>query len=294
MDNPAGGPPPVLPERPEGLDPPAAPAPPPVEPDVPGWPLWTAFVALLSAFVLSSVLGAIVYSLADGAGYDTDELPIGYMTAANLALQASLLGCAVLYARLYGGAEPARFGLRPVRWRTGLKWGAAALFAFYVFQALWVTALGLENETDQITERLEADPSTATVAGIAIFAVVIAPIVEEVFFRGFVFGALRSSLNPWWAAALAGLLFGGVHAFGSPIGFLVPLALLGFLLCLLYWKTGSLLPCMAVHVVNNSIALSVALGWGWQIPLLIAGGMAAVAGIVLPFVRSNRRVAAAA
>lgn len=292
-DDPIGRPPPALPERPEALGPPPEP-PPSRDPGGPGWPLWTAFVALITAFVLGNVLGGIVYGIADASGYDVDDPPAGYLMAANLVFQGSLLASALMFARFYGGVSAAKLGLRPVRFLTGLTWAAAALIAYYVFQAVWISALGLENESDEITDRLEADPSTATVVGIAIFAVVIAPIVEEVFFRGFVFGALRSSMPPVAAAAGTGLLFGGVHAFGSPIGFLVPLAMLGFLLSLLYWKTGSLLPCIALHVVNNSVALSVALGWGWQIPVLTAAALAAVAGILLPVVRSNGRRAAPA
>ena len=39
--------------------------------------------------------------------------------------------------------------------------------------------------------------------------------------------------------------------------FLVPLGVFGALLCLLYHRTGSLLPCMALHALNNSLALGV-------------------------------------
>ncbi len=291
-DDPIGRPPPALPERPEALGPP--PEPPRRDPGGPGWPMWTAFLALVCAFVLGNVLGGVVYGIADANGYDVDDPPAGYLTAANLLFQGSLLASALLFARLYGGVSAAKLGLRPVGWLAGLKWAAAALAAYYVFQAVWLSVLGLEDESDDITDRLQADPSVATVASIAVFAVVIAPIVEEVFFRGFVFGALRSSLSPAGAAAGTGLLFGGVHVFGSPIGFLVPLAMLGFLLSLLYWKTGSLLPCIALHVVNNAIALSVALGWGWQIPLLLAGALGTVAAILAPIVRRGARATAAA
>jgi membrane protease YdiL (CAAX protease family) len=57
------------------------------------------------------------------------------------------------------------------------------------------------------------------------------------------------------AAILSGIVFGGVHLGSSPIGYLVPLAFFGVGLCLLYEWTGSLYPPIALHALNNSIAL---------------------------------------
>jgi CAAX protease family protein len=62
---------------------------------------------------------------------------------------------------------------------------------------------------------------------------------------------------------------------------LVPLAALGFALCLLYRYTGSLYPCIAAHSLNNSLAFGALEGWGWQIPVLMAGALAAIALLAL-------------
>jgi membrane protease YdiL (CAAX protease family) len=58
---------------------------------------------------------------------------------------------------------------------------------------------------------------------------------------------------------------------------LVPLAGLGFALCLLYRYTGSLYPCIAAHSLNNSLAFGDLEGWGWQIPVLAGCALAAIA-----------------
>ena len=58
--------------------------------------------------------------------------------------------------------------------------------------------------------------------------------------------------------------------------FLVPLAALGFLLCWLYRKTGSLLPGMGVHAFNNALALGVTLEWEWW-QVLVAITLAPIA-----------------
>ena len=50
-------------------------------------------------------------------------------------------------------------------------------------------------------------------------------------------------------------------------------------MCLLYHWTGSLYPCIALHTINNSIALGGVLQWTWQAPLLIAGSTLAALAI---------------
>ena len=50
-------------------------------------------------------------------------------------------------------------------------------------------------------------------------------------------------------------------------------------MCLLYHWTGSLYPCIALHTINNSIALGGVLHWTWQLPLLIAGSTLAALAI---------------
>jgi membrane protease YdiL (CAAX protease family) len=117
---------------------------------------------------------------------------------------------------------------------------------------------------------------------------VIAPVCEEFFFRGFFFTALRSWCGPWVAAVITGLVFGGIHAASAPVGDLVPLAFFGFVLCLVYWKTGSLYPCIALHALNNTLAVGQTEHWSWQIPLLIIGALATIALALMSVARLSR------
>ena len=95
---------------------------------------------------------------------------------------------------------------------------------------------------------------------IAVLAVVmivgLAPVAEELFFRGFLFAGLRTRWSLWPAAITSGLIFGLVHA-PTGITTVVPLAVLGFALCWLYNRTGSLWPCVIAHMINNGLALAV-------------------------------------
>ena len=127
------------------------------------------------------------------------------------------------------------------------------------------------------------------------FVCAVAPMAEEFFFRGFLFGVLRRmriqvggrELGPWVAAVIVGLLFGLAHFDSAQPEFLIPLGFLGFVLCIVRWKTGSLYPCMALHAINNCIALGVnELGWNaGEIVALTVGSLALIALVTWPLSR---------
>jgi membrane protease YdiL (CAAX protease family) len=96
--------------------------------------------------------------------------------------------------------------------------------------------------------------STSVLVAYALIACIVAPPTEELLFRGFLFSALRRRLPLAPAALVAGGLFGAAH--GPPLASTLDLALLGVALCVLYERTGSLLPCVGVHAVHNGIAFA--------------------------------------
>jgi hypothetical protein len=62
---------------------------------------------------------------------------------------------------------------------------------------------------------------------------------------------------------------------------------LGFGLCLLYHRSDSLYPCIAAHSLNNSLAFGVLEDWGWQIPVLMGGALAAIALLAVALRRAG-------
>jgi membrane protease YdiL (CAAX protease family) len=152
-----------------------------------------------------------------------------------------------------------------------------------VISAIW-SALTHPPE-EELLKQLGSKEGTALLVLSAGLTCVVAPICEEFLFRGYIFTALRNWRGTLPAALITALVFGGVHYGSAPPLDLVPLAALGFGLCLLYRYTGSLYPCIAAHSLNNSLAFSSLENWGWQAPVLIVAALLGIAAIVLAFKR---------
>lgn len=80
----------------------------------------------------------------------------------------------------------------------------------------------------------------------------IAPFAEELLFRGVIFAGLAQRLPLGWAAAISGIIFGAAHLDPWSI---VPLAIVGTGLALLYRRTGSLWPNVIAHATFNTFSL---------------------------------------
>jgi hypothetical protein len=247
-------------------------------------------VALAAALVFALV-GALVVDIpaaALGTKISESRLPPGLVIADTYVQDVAFVFAAVFLAQFGGRAVAAwQFGLRPTR--PGRAFGSAALagVAFIVFLIVWSSTVHTTKE--KLLETLGTRQSTALLVSSAVLTCVLAPICEEFLFRGFMFGALRNWRGVWPAALITGLLFGAVHALGgAPATDLPPLAVLGFLLCLLYSYTGSLYPCIALHALNNSIAFAGLEEWSFtQGVALVLGALSLIALLVLALMRTR-------
>jgi membrane protease YdiL (CAAX protease family) len=180
--------------------------------------------------------------------------------AAKLVLQSllavTLVGVAFGMASTGEGLiAPAKLGLR--RPQPGAVGDALTVLIGYFGFALAYSAIANPHQKD-ITRDLGFghNPAVSTLVGLLI--VLAAPISEEIFFRGFVFGGFRNRMHWLAAAVLSAVIFGAFHYTGaSSLAVLPQLAVLGFGLAWLYQRTGSIYPTMALHILNNTIAFIV-------------------------------------
>ena len=120
--------------------------------------------------------------------------------------------------------------------------------------------LGLELPTDALATIAEALTMGATSHRVVLSVVIvlIGPILEELVFRGFLWRLFRGEERPWAALVGTSLLFALWHLDPIQSVGVLPLAIF---LGVLRWRSRSLIPCVAVHVLNNGFAL-VSVIWG--------------------------------
>jgi membrane protease YdiL (CAAX protease family) len=294
---PSAGPPGSLPSRPElpaGVWRPEPPQPAGADAS---WaraiPLWSPFAVAFGAFVLASIAYAVIIGVAGLTAAEADDVP-GPLLGATFAQDALLVGGAVLLVQIaVKTGIPAALGLRRTRFWPAVGWAAAVLGAFWVTSAVLVAIFGEPPEQD-ITEEIKSEDGALAIAGYIGLTCMIAPLAEELFFRGLLFPVLRSRFGIAWGVLVTGALFSVVHALGSPVEALIVLFVLGSGLCLLYLRTGSLLPCIGLHALNNGISFAATKDMEWPFAVLtVVGSVVVTVSIGLAFVRSRPRPVAA-
>jgi membrane protease YdiL (CAAX protease family) len=246
---------PPRPELPDGMAPPA-PEPPP-EPR--GIALWVPFAVMGIVFIVIGTFSAAILGIAHAMDptISVTDPPQSLQLALTFVQDGALVLAAVLALKAtLGRVRPADLGLRRVRdWRVAVVGIAAGFLVFLVAGWLLTQIFGPQSD-QQLVKDLKAQDSLPILLGFVALTCVVAPICEELFFRGFVFMTFARRLGPGWGAFLGGAIFGLVHA-PNPIVSLIALGVLGVALCILYWRTQSIIPCMALHALNNSISFGV-------------------------------------
>lgn len=208
-------------------------------------PSGALFGAVL-AIVAGLVLGLPALFFTEGEGELT--------TLGNIVAQVGLVLGLVLVPLAVASSSGSRSlgeSLRRLGVRTfqpsAFKWMALAVGAYLLFAILYA-ALILEPEQEDIADGFGPIPVQV------LLIVIAAPLSEELCFRGMLFGGLRERLPKVPAALVAGTVFGLLHAF-TGLSAVPPLIALGFIFCLLYEQTGSIVPGILLHMLNNSVAL---------------------------------------
>jgi membrane protease YdiL (CAAX protease family) len=254
------GSPPLRPELPEGVrasapPPSSLPPEPPPRTGLAAVPGWAPLAAMVAAFVVATVAYVVIGAgIAAGGGNVTKDGPPGLVISATLVQDLALIAAALLFTSLWArGVTPAAFGLRFTPFWRAVGWTALTFAAFWILTLIYLLIVGEPQEQELTRDLKDEESLTALIAYGALLAVA-APLAEEFFFRGFMFSVLTERVGPLWGGVVTATIFGLVHAAGSPLKTVVVLIILGLGLCFLFWRTGSLLPCIALHAVNNSIS----------------------------------------
>jgi membrane protease YdiL (CAAX protease family) len=139
-------------------------------------------------------------------------------------------------------------------WYTFISLIAIFIISFiYVF--IMSSLLGIEAPASKIEILIRNRSISNTM--LLIVVAFIGPVVEEVFFRGFLYSAFKKNWGVLPALFVSSILFSVVHL---QVYSFIPLFLIGWLLAYLFEKTTSLFPAIFLHAIYNLILILILLG----------------------------------
>ncbi len=232
---------------------------------------------LAAVGALAVDLPALAFGVEITSSHTPPGLTIADTFVQDLAFVAGPLICAHWLTR---AVRPWQFGLR----RPGVGWGAAAMMVLGLHTRVPPAERRLVQLVNPGKEKLLEQLGTKESTLLLLLSAG-ADVRGRADLRGVPVPRLHlHRLRNWGllpAAIADGLIFGGVHASSAPVLDLLPLAALGFGLCLLYRYSGSLYPGMGAHALNNSLAFASLAHWSWLGGLaLIAASLAGVTAVI--------------
>jgi uncharacterized protein len=211
------------------------------------------FVGGLVLIVLASVLLFLL---------DTDPTTVGGLSSPLLfgvaaGLYLLVLLAVYLFAVRRADGSWAPLGVRGFDWRW---WPALAPIFFVQLAGMGIintlivplfTGAEFENpQIDAITGGLSLSPRDLVL--LLLLIAVVAPVAEELFFRGMLYPVLRRRWGPGWAIFLNAALFALVHF----IPLLLPgLFYIGLVLAWVRERSGSVIPCIILHAIQNGLVV---------------------------------------
>jgi len=213
--------------------------------------------ALLAGLAVPVVLWAssLAFVIANG---EPDNPTTGEVIT-NLILQIALLdgifiGVPVAFALVRYRLGWGSLGFR--LFNRGLWWlpiiAAAGAHLALVAYSLILYGIGGDSAApkQEGIDELFNNNAILPLTGLAL--VIVAPLAEEIFFRGFIFAGLIRYAGVFWSMVLSGFIFAAFHVTsGDTIGLVLPFTLVGMLFAWLYLRTGSLWTNIGAHMLFN-------------------------------------------
>ncbi len=222
----------------------------------PRWGLGEVALAALATLAINVLLGGIILAIAGVE--DPDDASLAVIALLQATLWVGMVGAILLLVRARGGGVAEELGLRfrPLDVPLGIALGVACqLLLVPLVSNPWTALLGedgakLREPACRLAEKAD-DP--VGVILLVLITVIGAPIVEELFFRGFVQRAAVAQLGRWPGLLLTAGIFGLVHfqllQFPALVAF-------GLVLGLLADRTGRLGPSILAHVAFNATTVT--------------------------------------
>lgn len=221
--------------------------------------------AVVVAAVVVVLLGGLQGAQPPSASEEEQSTALSITGAlTGIVVQLGICTLLLVYLRMLRGLAPVQlFGLRQMSLFRAVVMGVLLLLpmlmvingsAYQLHE--WMKGFWPNLDGQDVAEAFRTSNDPAAKALLAVSAVIIAPLVEEIVFRGFIYAVIKRHTDGIYAALCSSLLFATVHLH---VGTLIPLALLALFFCYMYERSGSLWMPMVLHGLFNGTSLAVML-----------------------------------
>jgi uncharacterized protein len=224
----------------------------------PRWGLGDVAVGLVVAIAGAGLVNSLLLTATGRTGQPVGDLPLSLVAIGQLGLWAGLLGVPIWVAHTKGRGARRDFRITATRRDVVVGVVTGALLQIPVLPLVYGPILWL---LDRTVEDLEGPARTLTdratdPLGVVLLVLIVgigAPVVEEIFYRGLLQGALlKRGVRPWLAIVATSVVFGAMHL---QVLQLPALVLFGVLAGVLAHRYGRLGPAIAAHVAFNMVTV---------------------------------------
>jgi len=189
------------------------------------------------------------------------------------------LGCVLLVSFGYLVIGLFALTILAAAWPPAVPWRPVAalrvLLVYVPFAVVWLLGVALYLRVahgfgytvpvqPQLAEIAAKGTSTPDLPWVCVGIVFVAPLAEEILFRGYLFTALLRVLPSWATQLATAVVFGLVHG----LHYALPIGGLALLFGWLRARHGALLPSVLAHTVHNALTVAFALSWPQHLDLL--------------------------
>ena len=219
------------------------------------WSLGATLGVGLAAFLVPQLVAGIALAVvAESRGQTLEELIGGDNIAMSFVLTLAIAIIGTFILRLYIKKKDffKRLGFRKTKWEdVGMGVPGYIVYFFMAFIVNAIFAAYFPELADQAQDTGFDNAMGIELVYAFMTLVILAPVFEELLFRGFVFRGLAKHTSFWPAAISTSALFGLAH---GQLNVAIDTFLIGMVASWLVWKTNSLWPAILLHVIKNLVA----------------------------------------
>lgn len=209
-------------------------------------------VLITAALVLMAINFGLVGGLILHWAHKTDTRSILPTLVSSTTFQGALALVTVWFFRQHGRSVADALGLRNSNARRVVAHAAGLAAAAFACQWVYVNLLAqlrFDLPEQPVVELIRAQDDYGWRVFLALFTILLAPVAEEMFFRGVLYTTMRQHLGTMPAALASATVFAMIH---FNLGSFLPLLVLAVGLALIYERTGNILAPMLAHSLFNT------------------------------------------